>query len=231
MLYKFLAQDLTSIYNPSCTWKVGEWKQHDGPLAMCSRGFHASEDPMNAFAHLEKLPQSASNAAWGWVDVGGQQLRYFTGEKECWERMCLVEVFPWTVEDSEAMLLEFLQFAAKYRPKSIDADGVAVMTKICDAFLSHWESGEFDRVPEPFSDLLGEVNPVIQRCPGVMYYLGNLMVDLLAFFPKSNLERLQIFAVRMSSLILSPVATVYFDGQIRPHIKTWMQNRFEAKLL
>ena len=49
--YKFLTSEMTSKYNPSCKWVVGEWKKHEGPLEMCGAGFHYCREPLDAFAY------------------------------------------------------------------------------------------------------------------------------------------------------------------------------------
>mgnify|MGYP001489594387 CR=1 FL=1 len=48
--YKFVTSDLKSK-NGVCQWSVGEWKHHDGKLAMCESGLHASSTPLDSLQY------------------------------------------------------------------------------------------------------------------------------------------------------------------------------------
>lgn len=50
-LYKFLLAGGRSA-NGNISWKVGEWREVKGPLALCRNGFHASRAPLDALRYV-----------------------------------------------------------------------------------------------------------------------------------------------------------------------------------
>ena len=49
--YKFLTSEMRSK-NGDAEWTVGEWRKHDGELAMCQSGFHYCKEPIEAFEYI-----------------------------------------------------------------------------------------------------------------------------------------------------------------------------------
>ena len=46
--YKFIKFDMKSAYG-NITWKLGEWQKHEGNIVPCESGFHACQEPRDAF--------------------------------------------------------------------------------------------------------------------------------------------------------------------------------------
>jgi hypothetical protein len=49
--YKFVTNDLKSKKG-DCQWVINEWKHHDGELALCESGLHASETPLQSLQYV-----------------------------------------------------------------------------------------------------------------------------------------------------------------------------------
>ena len=94
-LWKVFKADLKSN-NGNIEWEIGEWQKHEGKLELCMSGFHASERIVDAmyYTSMELLAR---------VEVKGDHL---VGEdKQCWSEMRILEVFPWTKEDSVSLVI------------------------------------------------------------------------------------------------------------------------------
>ena len=46
--YKFLTSNMKSRHG-NITWKLGEWQKHKGKIKLCELGFHAYQEPRDAF--------------------------------------------------------------------------------------------------------------------------------------------------------------------------------------
>ena len=55
--YKFITAEMKSKHGDSGVWKIGEWKEWDGPLRMCETGFHFSKDAVDSldYAHYGEV--------------------------------------------------------------------------------------------------------------------------------------------------------------------------------
>jgi hypothetical protein len=94
-LWKSMRAGLKSDHG-NIKWVKGKWQKHEGTLAMCSSGFHASElipDAMR-YVNCEMLAK---------VEVRGT---HDTQEdKQVWSEMKIVEVHEWTKDNSVGMAI------------------------------------------------------------------------------------------------------------------------------
>ena len=52
--FKFVTRSMGSMEGKEAPWVIGKWKKLDGPensFGLCTRGYHASETPLEAFSH------------------------------------------------------------------------------------------------------------------------------------------------------------------------------------
>ena len=66
-LYKSLKKGMKSE-NGKVSWEIGEWKQFEGKLEMCQRGFHGSERIIDAMKYV-------SPALIAEVEVKGKNIK------------------------------------------------------------------------------------------------------------------------------------------------------------
>src|SRR3990167_2837974 len=94
-MWKVFKADLKSN-NGNIKWEIGEWQKHEGELRLCASGFHASERIVDAmyYTSIELLAR---------VEVKGDHL--VVEDKQCWSEMRILEVFPWTKEDSVSLVI------------------------------------------------------------------------------------------------------------------------------
>jgi hypothetical protein len=49
--YKFITDEMKSS-NGDCTWKLNEWKTHNGKIELCSSGFHACRTALQSLSYV-----------------------------------------------------------------------------------------------------------------------------------------------------------------------------------
>ena len=89
-MYKFLHKNLKS-QNGNHTWEIGKWYTFPGKLEMCSRGFHCSVEPYDAFRYVQ-------GEILAEVETRGNGI--VQEDKQCWSGMRVVEAWHWTKPDS-----------------------------------------------------------------------------------------------------------------------------------
>ena len=52
MGFKFVRSDLRSKNGRDAPWVVGEWRKHEGALAMCDQGFHYCKDALDSLEYI-----------------------------------------------------------------------------------------------------------------------------------------------------------------------------------
>jgi hypothetical protein len=94
--YKFLRERDGRIYSASgnVEWIVGEWKGLEGEPILCEQGYHCSEQAIHALRYVrgEILAR---------VECAGEHQA--DTDKECWQRMRIVQAWRWTKKDSVAL--------------------------------------------------------------------------------------------------------------------------------
>ena len=94
-LWKSMLADLKSI-NGNVAWKIGEWQKLETPLDICKNGFHASENVIDAMGYVP-----AGIIARVEVDGAHEEQE----DKQCWERMRIIEARIWEKADSVALAI------------------------------------------------------------------------------------------------------------------------------
>ena len=94
-LWKSMKAGLKSA-NGNIDWKIGEWQTVKLPLDICGNGFHASENVIDAMGYVpvEIIAR---------VEVDGAHEEQ--EDKQCWERMRIIEVRIWEKADSVALAI------------------------------------------------------------------------------------------------------------------------------
>lgn len=106
-LYKFLKGNKSDLGNHE--WEIGKWYEVEGDLAMCGNGFHASEYIQDALKYVQGDTLAV-------VEVDGEHIQ---GEdKECWQRMKVVEIYDWTKIES----LKLAIFSAELVKDEVSAE-------------------------------------------------------------------------------------------------------------
>ena len=111
-LYKVFKKDLKSN-NGNIKWKIGEWQHHKGKLKMCSSGFHASENIIDAMGYTNTEEIAL-------VDVKGKHSK--ENDKQCWESMQIIKVWNWKKEDSVSLAIFAAELCIKNFEKSFPDD-------------------------------------------------------------------------------------------------------------
>ena len=88
ILYKSLPVDM-SPHGFKLT--TGKWHKIDGEVKICERGFHASENVIDAMGYVPC-------GVLAKVEVRGKS--DVEADKECWSEMRLVKTYKWTKKDS-----------------------------------------------------------------------------------------------------------------------------------
>ena len=91
--YKFLKEGMKST-NGDCTWKIGEWKHHDGDVKLCDSGFHCSKKIWEAFSYVQ-------GEILAEVEVKGKSKK--ESDKEVYSDMRIVKAWKWQKKDSVAL--------------------------------------------------------------------------------------------------------------------------------
>jgi hypothetical protein len=83
-------------------WVVGQWCKHEGDLAMCQSGYHASRNVIDAMSYVdaEVIAQ---------VEVRGKHLEQ--DDKQCWSEMRIIKAWPWTKADSVSLAIYAAELA------------------------------------------------------------------------------------------------------------------------
>jgi len=86
-----MAKGLYSAHGKRAKWIKGKWKSVKGDIIACHNGFHASTNVVDAmrYVNCEVLAR---------VEVAGEHID--DDDKQCWERMRVVESWVWTKEMS-----------------------------------------------------------------------------------------------------------------------------------
>jgi hypothetical protein len=96
--YKFLSRSqddqLTSVNDPTCIWRLNHWQEFSGKLRLGFAGFHCSKTPFEALSNAEGEIISC-------VERAGTSLIGDT--KEVWQRMRVVAAWYWRKPYSVAM--------------------------------------------------------------------------------------------------------------------------------
>ena len=66
MGFKFVQSDLRSKNGHEAPWVVGEWRKHEGALAMCGQGFHYCKDALDSLEYVY-------GDRWFMVEVRGEE--------------------------------------------------------------------------------------------------------------------------------------------------------------
>ena len=66
MGFKFVQSDLRSKNGHEAPWVVGEWRKHEGALAMCEQGFHYCKDALDSLKYVY-------GDRWFMVEVRGEE--------------------------------------------------------------------------------------------------------------------------------------------------------------
>ena len=106
-LYKFLKGMKSE--NGSHEWEKGEWYNVEGELEICKNGFHASE-------HIQDALNCVQGDTLAVVEVDGEHIE--DDDKQCWERMKVVETYDWTKVES----LKLAIYSAKQSKEYFDGD-------------------------------------------------------------------------------------------------------------
>ena len=93
-LWKSMKAGMLSANGDIGPWKVGEWREHGGPLEMCKSGFHASENVIDAMGYVEAEIIAE-------VEVRGEHLEQ--DDKQVWSEMRILRAWEWTQEDSVSL--------------------------------------------------------------------------------------------------------------------------------
>ena len=64
--FKFVQSDLRSKNGHEAPWVVGEWRKHEGGLAMCGQGFHYCKDALDSLKYVY-------GDRWFMVEVRGEE--------------------------------------------------------------------------------------------------------------------------------------------------------------
>ena len=107
-LYKFLRTGLESESGNE-KWTLNKWKQINGALEMCKRGFHCSGTPYQAFSYIQ-------GEVLAIVEPRGKSI--IQDDKECWESMRIVKAYKWTKKDS----MTFAIYAAELVIKNFEKE-------------------------------------------------------------------------------------------------------------
>jgi len=94
-LYKFLRTGLKSESGNE-KWTLNKWKQINGELEICKRGFHCSRTPYQAFSFVQ-------GEVLAIVETRGKSI--IQDDKECWSGMRIVKAYSWTKKDSVAFAI------------------------------------------------------------------------------------------------------------------------------
>ena len=91
ILYKSLPADMAPHGHK---FIVGKWHKISGTLKICSKGFHASENIIDAmgFVNAEVLAK---------VEVRGESI--VQDNKQCWSEMKIIKAYEWTKKDSVSL--------------------------------------------------------------------------------------------------------------------------------
>ncbi len=95
--YKFLLDGMISRYG-DLQWRIGEWQQVIGILAMCGNGLHCSATPYDAICNVQGDVIAEVIAE---VETHGEHID--DDDKSCWRRMRLVRAWRWGKTDSIAL--------------------------------------------------------------------------------------------------------------------------------
>ena len=89
-LWKSMKSEMKSSHG-KVAWKIGKWQTCEGNIDICSNGFHASRNVIDAmgFVNCEVLAE---------VEVNGTSI--IQSDKECWSEMRIVKSREWTKDDS-----------------------------------------------------------------------------------------------------------------------------------
>jgi hypothetical protein len=98
ILYKFLKEGMKSAHGDT-TWKIGKWKKETN-IRICNSGFHASDNPYQAFSYIQGEILSI-------VEARGES--NVVDDKSCWEEMRVIKAYRWQKKDS----VQFSIFAAE----------------------------------------------------------------------------------------------------------------------
>jgi len=93
ILYKSLPKDRKPN---GFKFKKGVWHKIKGDIKICEKGFHASENIIDAMNHV--------NCGWvAKVEVRGESI--IQDDKQYWSEMKVLEWYPWTKKDSISLAI------------------------------------------------------------------------------------------------------------------------------
>ena len=94
-LWKSMKENLASGYNGE-KWKIGKWKKIKGEPSLCSNGYHASKNIIDAmqYTNLTNLAK---------VEVRGKAEK--ADDKQAWTEMRVVKAWEWKKQDSVALAI------------------------------------------------------------------------------------------------------------------------------
>ena len=94
-LWKSMKAGMKSA-NGNIDWEIGIWRTAKIPIGICENGFHASENVIDAMSYVP-----AEIIARVEVDGAHEE----QGDKQCWERMRIIEARIWKKADSVALAI------------------------------------------------------------------------------------------------------------------------------
>ena len=123
-LYKFLNGNESE--NGDHTWEIGKWYEVEAELKMCENGFHASKYVQDALSYVQGDTLAV-------VEVDGECVS--RDDKQCWQKMRVVETHDWTPIHS----LKLAIYSAKIANDGYDEYGCV---EIAEVILKKLQSGE-----------------------------------------------------------------------------------------
>jgi hypothetical protein len=95
------------------TWEIGKWYKIDGDVEMCERGFHASENIIDAMGY-------ANPEALALVEARGKILKQ--DDQQCASEMRLIKAWEWTKPDSVALAIYAAELVIKNFEREFPGD-------------------------------------------------------------------------------------------------------------
>jgi len=89
-LWKSLKKGIVSARG-DFKWELKKWYHEDGNIECCKKGFHASENIVNAISFV-------NCGVLAKVEVKGKNQK--ESDKQCWSDMKIVKIYEWKKEDS-----------------------------------------------------------------------------------------------------------------------------------
>ena len=102
--YRFVEQNLTSQHG-SIHWEIGKWQKHEGHLALCTSGFHASKRPIDSLHYV-------FGTRWFHAEARGTII--YDDDKFVASEMRLVREIPVKVVQQFAIDFQSLNFFPKF---------------------------------------------------------------------------------------------------------------------